>query len=388
MIKSSDIITKISESLLNPESNLEVLSILYSILEYHTDSIGSPLPSVWYTVLRKYVPESLYSGDGYRFIALESFQTVKAGIHDSEEEADLHFPPNRKRALDYFKNYDRGRYQSWAVTTRGIEEEIGKQSAAEHFFVFRGKLSDGIDLKAVTQRALKIAMKYHGNYKIQPSSMRKKSILADIPLDINVAIKNLKDYHSDFGSSEEILAPMPSQVDLIGYYEGHALRDSMTISKEINDLVMTQRRLDTSLGRALDMDYKVIRKLLDAGADPDNELGYDGERPLKLAIDKDDPYLIKLLLDAGASLDFQCGMEPDTPLMYAAKFSEPKTLEALIDGGADINEIGADNWTALMCAVAENNREAADYLYERGARTDVKNSEGETVFDMGWEPRE
>lgn len=393
MIRASQIIMA-SESLLNPEDDLELLSTLYPILEYLSDSIGSPLSSVWYSVLKRYAPDAIYTGPGYRFIGLESFQTVKEGIHESDEEAELHFPPDRKKTISLFKNYDKGRYQSWALTTKGIEEEIGKQSYAEHIFLFKANLSGGIYLKRVAEHALKVAMRCRVGGQVQVVAPAQRTSLVKPPLSIITVIEHLKNFRSDFGGSEEVLAPMPNQVDLIGYYEGQDVRDTMTLGKDTNDLVMNQRRLDISLslllepvGRALDMNYKLVKKLLDAGADPDNELGYDTERPLKLAIDKDDPYLITLLLKAGASLKFQCGMEPDTPLMYASKFAEPKTLEALIDGGSDVNEIGEGNWTAIMLAVAENQYSNADLLYERGAKTDIRNEDGETVFDMGWEPR-
>jgi hypothetical protein len=389
MIRATETITT-TESLLDPTNDWELLSILYSILNYMSDSVGAPLSSNWYSVLKRHVPSALYSGPGFRFIGLETWQTVQVEIHNNEKEAELYFPPDVKKALRYFKNYESGRYQSWAQTIHGIESELGKQTIPDHVFVFKANVSNGIVLKLVAEAALDVAMtclaKGKGPYQIvdifSPNGSKK------LALSVKELLDSLKNFKGDFSSSEEIVAPMPNQVNLIGYYDGYDARDGH-LDPKLNSLKMTQERLDRSLAKAWDMDYKIIKQLLDWGADPNTETGYSNERPLELAIANNDLTLVKMLIGAGASLNFKCSYDSDTPLMYAARHATPHLLKILIDDGkADVNETGIGNWTALMAAVFEKNWDNADYLYSRGAKLDIKNEEGETVLDMGWNPPE
>ena len=57
----------------------------------------------------------------------------------------------------------------------------------------------------------------------------------------------------------------------------------------------------------------------------------------------------------------------------------------LIESGADLNAADQYGNTPLMHAVMGCNKEMAALLLERGARTDIKNNDGKTAYDMAYE---
>ncbi len=70
-----------------------------------------------------------------------------------------------------------------------------------------------------------------------------------------------------------------------------------------------------------------------------------------------------------------------TELVKAIKNNEPEKLLALLKAGADVNDQDKQGITLLMAAANQTNYELINDLLEYGARTDVKDKKGRTVFD-------
>lgn len=101
-----------------------------------------------------------------------------------------------------------------------------------------------------------------------------------------------------------------------------------------------------------------------------NKAAYDGDEELvkKIIATKPDP-------DARDS--------SGGTALHAAMFQKNiKIVKLLLDYGLDVNAIGPKNgYTPLHDAVWGNNPEAAKLLMERGAKTDIKNKEGQTPLE-------
>lgn len=127
----------------------------------------------------------------------------------------------------------------------------------------------------------------------------------------------------------------------------------------------------------------VLRALLAAGADPDQEAQY--ELPLGIAIQvaKDaGASPVQLLLDAGANPNHPGSV--GTPVFFQATgHATPlDVLALLIDRGADVNAVGRRGETALFSAAATRNWRAALLLLERGADPTKGRSANGVTFEQ------
>ena len=116
-----------------------------------------------------------------------------------------------------------------------------------------------------------------------------------------------------------------------------------------------------------------------------------GATPLLLAAKGAYPDMMRLLLDHGADLQATTA-DGSTALMLAAGVAifnegddagtEAETLEAVklcVERGADVNQADGNGETALHGAAYRGHNSVAQYLFEKGARPDVKNR-------IGWTP--
>jgi uncharacterized protein len=149
---------------------------------------------------------------------------------------------------------------------------------------------------------------------------------------------------------------------------------------------------------------ELAKKLIERGAEVDARMttvtlgdGYRtrlnrlGATPLLLAAKGAYPEMMRLLLDHGADLHATTA-DGSTALMLAAGVAifnegddagtETETLEAVtlcVERGADVNLADGNGETALHGAAYRGHNSVAQYLFEKGARPDIKNR-------IGWTP--
>jgi ankyrin repeat protein len=120
----------------------------------------------------------------------------------------------------------------------------------------------------------------------------------------------------------------------------------------------------TPLARAAKSnDLRVMRMLLDAGADPTLTL-------------KDRTTVLMIAAAGGAVVGAYAGAIPVT---------EATSLEAIklcVEKGVDVNAFNANGQTAVHLAATRGANSIIKYLAERGAKLDMKNKQGRTPLDI------
>ena len=113
---------------------------------------------------------------------------------------------------------------------------------------------------------------------------------------------------------------------------------------------------------------------------------YEGYPAMQFAIQVDDRKIVKMLLDAGADPDIE-NKDPyfmtlnDRPLHCAAEFHRDEIARMLIESGADVNARNEMLNTPLHEAVGREGLETIKLLLRHGASTTIKNNNGETALD-------
>ncbi|XP_029969829.1 myotrophin [Salarias fasciatus] len=82
--------------------------------------------------------------------------------------------------------------------------------------------------------------------------------------------------------------------------------------------------------------------------------------------------------DANRTLDSSSGRKP---LHYAADFGQLEVLQFLIQMGADINATDSLGLTPLITACYEGHRDSVKLLLEKGAKKDLKATNGATALE-------
>lgn len=109
----------------------------------------------------------------------------------------------------------------------------------------------------------------------------------------------------------------------------------------------------------------------------------EGETPLmKAAEETRSAEVIRVLLEAGADVNDQDD-DGETPLMYAMDdYADLAVVRALLDGGAEINIKDEKDRTALMHALKEHaTPEVIALLLEAGSDVNARDYEGRSVLD-------
>jgi ankyrin repeat protein len=117
-----------------------------------------------------------------------------------------------------------------------------------------------------------------------------------------------------------------------------------------------------------------VRALLEAGADPTLRDTY-GHTPLHFAHSAD---AARRLIAAGADPNNDIEQCDDGPLHCAAHLRRPDVARALLAAGADPNLRNVHGRTALHCA---RDKEVVDLLVEAGARLDARDNTGQTPLE-------
>src|SRR5690349_12249483 len=111
----------------------------------------------------------------------------------------------------------------------------------------------------------------------------------------------------------------------------------------------------------------VVRRLLDAGAEPDRPDAC-GSTALYLAAVSGNAAIVRVLLAAGADPNRHSnGPSDGTPLCGAASWDHQETVKALLEGGADPNQPEQDGFVPLSLAVEAMHRASTEYLLAAGA---------------------
>ncbi|MEO1614388.1 MAG: ankyrin repeat domain-containing protein [Planctomycetota bacterium] len=132
---------------------------------------------------------------------------------------------------------------------------------------------------------------------------------------------------------------------------------------------------------ALKGKLRVVERCLKSGMDV-NEIGAEGFSALAMAAYGGHNDIVKVLLRAGAKVDAR-DREKMTPLFHAASGPAPNVVATLLDAGAEINAVGgAENYTPLMMASAENQLEVVKLLLARGADQTMVDDDGENALDF------
>jgi ankyrin repeat protein len=109
----------------------------------------------------------------------------------------------------------------------------------------------------------------------------------------------------------------------------------------------------------------LVRALIEAGADvhvPQRHIDMTVEGPIRNAVEGGNPEVVKILVAAGA--DVHTG--GDLPVRLAASKGHARAVKALIEAGADFHR--ANPWTAIDSAILKGRRDAAQVLFDAGAR--------------------
>jgi len=108
----------------------------------------------------------------------------------------------------------------------------------------------------------------------------------------------------------------------------------------------------------------------------------EGRLPLLRAAHHKRTELVRFFLDRGADIHARDG-QGDTALSHAAASGHLPTVQLLLDRGAVLDIVNSSNWNPLMQAVVDGHLEVARHLLELGARTDfVDQEKGVTVVSI------
>ncbi|MDV3238966.1 MAG: ankyrin repeat domain-containing protein [Gammaproteobacteria bacterium] len=118
-----------------------------------------------------------------------------------------------------------------------------------------------------------------------------------------------------------------------------------------------------------------VERLLREGVDPDS-LGHFGVTALSLAAQNNQTRVVKLLLDHGADPNLQDTKGGWFPLMWAAYNGNNAVVTMLLGHGADVNLRNAFGETAMIHAAFEGRDDTVRLLLDRGADYTVKNDRG------------
>lgn len=123
---------------------------------------------------------------------------------------------------------------------------------------------------------------------------------------------------------------------------------------------------------------RIVRVLVDAGAEVDARSCDDKRTPLMSALWEGGTDSVTLLLAAGADVharnDGGC-----TPLNFAVLYDHPDVVRTLINAGADVNARDKYGYTPLSDAYRMGNFRTAHTLLMHGAHDDVMSRSGDTV---------
>ena len=118
---------------------------------------------------------------------------------------------------------------------------------------------------------------------------------------------------------------------------------------------------------------RVVRQLLEKGADVDSKDSWYGRTPLSWAAERGHEAVVRLLLEKGANVDSEESENGQTPLSLAAEKGHGPVVRLLLEKGANIDS--KDFWygrTPLSWAAMSGHEAVVRLLLEKGADMDSK----------------
>ncbi|KAK0107435.1 Ankyrin repeat domain-containing protein 16 [Cadophora gregata f. sp. sojae] len=126
-----------------------------------------------------------------------------------------------------------------------------------------------------------------------------------------------------------------------------------------------------------------VRILLEAGADPNRQLGKKGT-PFLVALSSGNVPAAKVILDMGLADLGSALLANEAPLMVAATRGQAEMCEFLIERGCDVNirTSYGDEYTPLHNAAGYGNAETVNILISAGAEIEARNFDGRRPLHM------
>jgi ankyrin repeat protein len=128
---------------------------------------------------------------------------------------------------------------------------------------------------------------------------------------------------------------------------------------------------------------KLIKTLIDIGANPNAPESGPGFTPLMIAAAEGHESCVSLLLDAGANPN-ATNKKGRTALMFASSNDHLEIVRALLKHKADPDVIPDDEtgWTALMAAAQKGHSKTMKILLDSGATASIQDKSGHTALDL------
>jgi ankyrin repeat protein len=124
-------------------------------------------------------------------------------------------------------------------------------------------------------------------------------------------------------------------------------------------------------------EMKIIKYLIEKGANVNAKNNDDGDTPLHYACYNDNTEIVKYLFEKGANI-YEKSFKGDTALHYACDKGILDMIKFLVENGASIHDKNIDDYTPLHCN--NENPLIAKYLLKKGAIINEKDKKGMTLL--------
>lgn len=124
----------------------------------------------------------------------------------------------------------------------------------------------------------------------------------------------------------------------------------------------------------------IVQIFLKKGGIDVNKRDAEGNTPLHHACQKGFRDIVCLLLDNG-SVPSVVNNRSESSLHAAARSGNKEIIGRLLQGGADINGTDADGKTPLLCLLDNKRTDAALFLIDKGADTEMMDNNGHKAID-------